>query len=458
MLYTYSKTTLHSDVSFLYNLHNITSNTIDTSLKFFYPVPYAALGVGTCYDTCNIVSLTENIQLLCLLSPAPQTRGMLKVNAEPYYANNNITKSCKDFTYDLCTNPSVMKKYNLQGYIGLAHEDTISHGTQWGNILKSNNLINKEIINTFIKKSCLDSSKAFAGNHLTIQKDIDIPRKLFNRYFGIPEIVLSPFKSSFFKEIVDIPTIQENISMENKELITQYFNYKALHIVPVDSIKDTLDRLADQITQNPQTPLFHNYIPESESPYNVFHPILPANDYTFADVNFLENYTNNENPAILVKGGVFETVLYNMLNTDPKSSGGGRKRITRKNSFKIAKNKKGKTRKANKNKYTRKIGKMIVIKKNKTLKLYNNKPQKIDSIGKRGGKVDIMNTMNEPLLTTPLELQKNMATNKNTNMDTKPAIIIENEKDNNDKKNQVNSAPNIVLQITKNNIPIMYLK
>ena len=169
-------------------------------------------------------------------------------------------------------------------------------------------------------------------------------------------------------------------------------------------------------------------------------------------MNFLENYNNNANPNVLVKGGVFETVLYNILNPDT-STGGRRKRITRKSSFKLykkeKKDKKGKTRKVSKNKNTRKIR---VIKKNQTLKRYNNKHHKIDSIWKKGGKVDIMNTMNEPLLTSPPELQKNKVIN--TNLNVKPTIIVDNKSNN--ETNQLDSTPNIVLEMTKNNIPILY--
>lgn len=87
-----------------------------------------------------------------------------------------------------------MKKYNLQGFIGLSYANTISNGDQWKKIL-TNSTLNKDIINTFIKKSCLDSYSftSFSNyetrncNQTLIDKEyVKLPSELFQRFFWCP--------------------------------------------------------------------------------------------------------------------------------------------------------------------------------------------------------------------------------------------------------------------------------
>ena len=105
----------------------------ENSRTYFYPLPYYAEVVGD-FNTVDLVVLTEDIRLLCMVSPSPISRGIR-------HGNKKGLTNCreKNKTYDLCISMDVMKGLNIQGYIGMAYQDSLTN--------------HSSIMNKFLKKS-----------------------------------------------------------------------------------------------------------------------------------------------------------------------------------------------------------------------------------------------------------------------------------------------------------------
>jgi hypothetical protein len=333
MLYTYSKGTNESEkLNYLYNMH--LTGPIETDLKFFYPVPYAAIGVDK-YDYCNIVTLNDDVQLMALLSPAPQSRGGLKeffqVNNSAHpgmnYYDNGLTNPCPGkFNYDLCINTQMMKDLNIEGYVSLALMDTISEGSNWKGVLR-NNQLDKTIIEEFIYKSCMNSFKktsiqkrdSNSGLIHSLYPDINED----DRIFGIPEIAITPIKSSYF--------FTSSTKRNTDQIFTKRKNYINLATVKKDEMKNYLDSIpVGDILQNLQSPLFHIYKAEKDPKYPYFKDtIMSVRDIEFKDIDFEKCYQMNGFSRDSFTA--FEVVLHDILKakTQQPTSGGALETLNR---------------------------------------------------------------------------------------------------------------------------------
>jgi len=326
ILYTASfhKNNRKQDEEFLYNLHNL-HQSIEDDLKFFYPLPYSEKGVND-YDTCNIVILNHDIKILALLSPAPHSRRLKypignAINEEGFsYYNDDFIHTCKN-GYDLCIkNKKIMKEKNIQGYITLAKNDTLSHGTRWNEILTEYKDYNIEYktIERLLYLSLMASYEDILNN-----KDIvssNYPNQYFDtdRIYGIPEIVLSPVNTNFFYTNYK----KENIII-NRDI--DIYNYKKLNIVDIDEVKDYLDNISHNIISNQQSPVFHIYKPDMNNYYKYYDGKIKKNDeILIEDVDYIHSYENPNSSNICA----FETIAYNKLKT--KVTGGDSNIIQRK--------------------------------------------------------------------------------------------------------------------------------
>ena len=140
ILYTY--TYIDEKTHILDNLYNINDYAnYEKELKFFYSVPYGSkFGIDGKYNYCHIVALTADMRLLCMVSPAPQTMENMfdQVNnpttnecGEQYY-DSSVTFPCELFDHDLCISREFMEAMNVQGYINVDKDDSISNGLVWG--------------------------------------------------------------------------------------------------------------------------------------------------------------------------------------------------------------------------------------------------------------------------------------------------------------------------------------
>jgi len=345
ILYNYGKgnnITLKDKYHNIYNLEN--EQSFENQLKFFYSVPYAAkLGIDTNYNICNIVVTNNDIQLICLLSPAPQSNETLRLYSkhkvinqlfEGYnYYENGFTRKCDDFEHDLCLDLQMMKEMNIQGYICISKQDSISNGETWSKNMDKESMQNyKNYIEEYLINSCLSSIYKEHNNlnYINEKFDLKIPENLKHRMFGIPEIVLVPLKTEYFyninqeKILKTFDNIKSDGEFEYNEseiniIFKNMFNYQILEICDVSKLKECIERIEHNILSNKQCRILQLFSPElvvKEISTN-----LRYEKPNFDDVNYILSYLkeNKKNPYC-----AFETIRYHMENT---LTGGKRKTL-----------------------------------------------------------------------------------------------------------------------------------
>lgn len=345
ILYNYGKgnnITLKDKYHNIYNLEK--EQPFENQLKFFYPVPYAAnLGIDTKYNICNIVVTNNDIQLICLLSPAPQSNETLRLYSkhkvinemiEGYnYYENGLTKKCEAFEHDLCLNLQMMKEMNVQGYICISKQDSISNGETWYKNMDNESMKNyKEYIEEYLLSSCLTSIYRENNNlnYINEKLNLKIPENLKNRMFGVPEIVIVPLKTEYFYNIAQdkvlktFDNIKSDKEFEYKEseinnIFKNIFNYQVLEICDLTDLKSCIEKIEHNILSNKQCQILQLFSPEL-----VIKEISTNLRYekpNFDDVNYILSYLNEntKNPYC-----AFETVRYHVLD---KSSYGKRKTV-----------------------------------------------------------------------------------------------------------------------------------
>ena len=304
----------------------------ENDLKFFYPCPYAHHGVvGFDYrGSCNIVVLSEDIQVLVLLSPAPQSRGFMRnlknsfshgpLDAEDYYSHNKVVRKCPLREYDLCINSEIRKKYNIQGQMCIAMADSISEGKSWQEILDLRKRFTfDDALRELILKSCMVGTRdidsdMFSKNLSEIKNRFKMKKVNLNRGFSVPEIAISPIKTRLLKK-------------GKKDYERSDWNYRLLESLPVNDhdVKFYLEKISQEILQNRQSPLLTIYKPEKDENYSFFRTTIPlAEDIPDEDIDYLRTYKE------VAEGGkrndyfcAFESVLYHVRKSKNVTLKGG---------------------------------------------------------------------------------------------------------------------------------------
>lgn len=358
ILYNYDRGKNNNKKDKFNKLYNLEENyEIEKHLKFFYPVPFAALvGIEAKYDYCNIVLINNDIQILCLLSPSPLSNETLRTPTKHRVINNNfnninyydnkLTFKCDTYEHDLCIDLNMMKEMGLQGYISIAKEDSISNGDIW---LK--NITNKELtefIKEYLFKSCFTSIYQEKNNleYINDSLEFNLPNNFKNRLFGVPEIVLVPLNTQFFFDLDIHQNIFDNfnnvtnydefndIDSNINKIFYNYFNYSVIEICNLSELKTYLQSIEDYIMQNKQSLMFQLFTSKSIN-HNISSDMVSNEKTQFYDTDFISSYKNenNKNPYCCL-----ETVAYHLLKN---TKFGGKKYKTLK--F-LKKNKKNKTR------------------------------------------------------------------------------------------------------------------
>lgn len=200
-------------------LEKYKENDFENVLTYFFPVPFMAPIVDTDYTTMDMVALSKDIRLLCLLSPSPIERGdkvfndtLVNDNNNTYY-KENVIHECPTREYDLCMSTDLIFGLKLNGYIGIAYSDSPSYP-------ENADIIKEMVGNIDYKKSLLYLSSCF--NNAIYKKPTDvsgnnfIERMLDARTHGIPEIVLIPY---------DIHTGDNNTPEKYAKIYAKNLNY-----------------------------------------------------------------------------------------------------------------------------------------------------------------------------------------------------------------------------------------
>jgi hypothetical protein len=192
-------------------LHDYATHNFEHALTYFFPFPYLSNIISTNHTTLDMVVLTKDIRLLCLISPSPLERGYKDVNNQNMYndfeQNQNMISTCDSRKYDLCMNNQLIMELKLNGYIGIAHEDSISSHlprTRLQTILSELPQINNALFQACCFNNAIYENNTMVSNPPSFKHDVDTKRT-----FGIPEIVLIPY------DIHTYPDPQEYIHVQS---------------------------------------------------------------------------------------------------------------------------------------------------------------------------------------------------------------------------------------------------
>lgn len=317
-------------------LEKYKENDFENVLTYFFPVPFMAPIVESDYKTMDIVVLSKDIRLLCLLSPSPIERGDKVFNGTlvnndnvPYY-KENVIHECPTRDYDLCMSTDLIFGLKLNGYIGIAYSDSPSH--------PANAKIMKEIAgNIDYKKSLLYLSSCF--NNAIYKKPTDvsgndfIERMMSSRTHGIPEVVLIPY---------DIHTNNNNTPEKYAKIYAKHMEYVSEkankipkkffifdYVLNVDGsdtfdVADYMGTVLDDMKNNSEIskslqcyPLFtvlNSHIDPSKR--NML--LLDDRPVTLNDVSFPNSYTNQPTSYCAFENAKF----YEMLEENTHLVGG----------------------------------------------------------------------------------------------------------------------------------------
>lgn len=209
-------------------------DNIATTLTFFYPVPFMSSVVDRNFIMMDMVTLTENVKLLCCIGPSPIITELDEIYGS--YETQLFQDDFEDDMDDLDFTPpysisstKVMKDIihglKLNGVIGVCEVDSVNCPNQTDAI---NDIKDKiEFDNSLlVRSSCFKN---------LIHKDKSMPKLDYNfiesifmyRTWGIPEIVLIPFNyhknnnPMRYKEIYDsfLEFDAKNINLKTTEII-----------------------------------------------------------------------------------------------------------------------------------------------------------------------------------------------------------------------------------------------
>lgn len=327
MLYTY--TYLHDTNDTLSNIYNIDSyHNYESELKFFYSVPYGArFGIDGKYNHCHIVVLTDDIRLLCMISPAPQNmdtfmypeRNPVNTPSCIYY-DKNISFPCENYEHDLCLQIEFRVAMNLQGYINIDVDDSMSkarlvpsrcaNGTNWKEAY--GNVVYYDIIKEYLIGSCISSAISTDSNYSYINKIYSINTPA-NTVFGLPQIALCPLKTTVFDKPRKYQTFMKKA--QRMKYVFNNYNYYLIDTCLIEDIEPTLEKFKADIIQNKQYPLFYMLNTHRNPSYMHWKSV---GNTTLEDFDYLHTYNNNE------VGCVFESVAFNT-----KLDGGTRKTLSK---------------------------------------------------------------------------------------------------------------------------------
>ncbi len=317
MLYTYTQ--LYDTADTLSNIYNISVDSCEkyeNELKFFYSVPYGArFGIDGRYNHCHIVVLTEDIRLLCMVSPVPQNMNTFydteknPVNTPScIYYDKEISFPCENYDHDLCLQTEFRVAMNLQGYINIDVDDSMSDGHHWKEAY--GNVAYHDIIKEYLLGSCISSAISTDSNYSYINKiySISAPK---NTVFGLPQIAICPLKTRVFDKPRNCKTFMKKA--QRMKYIFDNYNYYLIDTCLIEDIEQTLDNFKADIIQNKQYPLFYMLNTHRDPSYIHWKHV---GNTTLEDFDYMHTYINNE------VGCVFESVAFHV-----KMDGGTRKTV-----------------------------------------------------------------------------------------------------------------------------------
>jgi surface protein len=317
-------TYLNTSFFHLYKLYSNPSldkyiiNDFESSLTYFFPIPYMAAVINHDFQTMDMVVLTKDVRLLCLISPSPITR---EVKSNRDYIS--YTKTCQSRAYDICLTSKLIYGLKLNGYIGIAYNDSLANYDSIHTLrpfyknYKSSLLYLSSCFNNAINKKRGNSS----GTGF-IDEMID------ERTYGIPEVVLIPYDIHSYTEPSVYQTVYNDFAnnLSSNTVDDSHFIFKYVFHVNGRDIIDVSKKVTEQLRLMPSGKLqkslqcfpLLNILTDEVDPDKMDYVVEPTYPTTLNDVAFINSYLTPSTSKC-----AFETVyFYHKLEKTIEQRGG----------------------------------------------------------------------------------------------------------------------------------------
>lgn len=290
----------------------------ENARTYFYPLPYYGKVVSNSFNTIDMVALTEDMRLLCMVSPSPLSRG------HRHSKKNGLT-TCEEKTFDLCISDDVMKGLNIQGYIGIAKGDSINeHHDTFNNLLAVYPMLDK-VVKSIYSRCCVD--KVFEKKPILGIPEICIIPFLFNQYSKEDYIEQQTvFNLNLNNE--SEPDTQETID-EIQTLIHEnkkYYSFYTIESITGYNLIEACNKLCEKMKTKPnnygqslQSPMFTVYLPELKNETKnpaILDKTLSIDEFTLDMVDYKKAYQPKPESY-----SAFETDLYRKLRQKEQKGG-----------------------------------------------------------------------------------------------------------------------------------------
>lgn len=363
---------LGTSFSHLYKIHDnstlssYTANQFADTLTYFFPFPYLSNIIRASYETLDMVVLTKDVRLLCMISPSPVNR-TYKIDKEKHqsFEGSNVeeindevvtnvahrVRACDGREYDLCIDKELIDELKLNGYIAIAQQDSFTHNKEsdrFDDIMK----MLSENVNLLLKKACCFNNEvyndAYESSLSFVTQTPPQPSSFIEamtetkyRTMGIPEIVLIPYDIHAHPSEAEYQAtytqFQNNMNTDNVD--HSHFVFK--HVAHVDG-NSSLD-----IAMRMETLMRNNYpfgsvlskslqavplltlLNEEVSPEHQDY-MKRSLDFTLEEMSFIEGYSSPSRSKC-----AFELVGFYLelskLDGNVSSTGGTQRATTRRN-------------------------------------------------------------------------------------------------------------------------------
>lgn len=300
------------------------------SLTYFFPSPSVSHHVNAEYTTMDMVVLTKDIRLICLISPSPLNRDIrenrdnyVDTNHSIYYDNNYNLTACKTRRYDTCISNDLLISLKLNGYIAIAFEDSLTKHI----VIDKDNKYKSMLI---YLSSCFNNGiytrqDKIVGNNF-IEKMTD------SRTYGIPEIVIVPYDLHMYSDPNEYANVYNEwttkliqntyiTSLDDSHFIFKYIAHaNADNSIELGKNMGELLRQYDGITKPSLDKSLQSYplftvLSDYVDPRNRDY-ILGNRDITFDDVAFVNSYMRPSKSK-----SAFETNIFYEMLSNPTTGG-----------------------------------------------------------------------------------------------------------------------------------------
>jgi hypothetical protein len=332
------------------NLDIHRQSNFQDALTYFFPLPFMTNAVRDNYKNIDIVTCSNDIRLLCLISPSPISRSIrinsvredvIDSNGNHIYDKDDEPPSmytCQDRNYDICLSEKLIYGLKLNGYIGIPYADSLTNHYSYIEGLMGN----IDLQTTSLYKSCVFNESTHSSNYNepkgSYLSGINSLHTLANyRTFGIPEIVLIPFdihdkKLDYTKIYTDFMLSVDN----NSPVInSDGFIFKPYHTEQGINTFETVKKIENFLHDNQSEfkkslqsyPLFTGLTQEIDSSNNLFVDFDSTVNGT--ETMFPHSYeTNGIKCKCAFETMLFYNILDNLFPINTMTGGKGEKLLT----------------------------------------------------------------------------------------------------------------------------------